>query len=452
MGVSELVRGKGKNMRFFDRTEEIASLREIRGRAKDNAQFTVVTGRRRIGKTSLVWKAYEDEPILYFFVARKAEGDLCEDYRFEIESKLGIPTMGRTERFADVFEFLMKLSVERPLTLFIDEFQEFFRVNKSVYSDMQRVWDLYSPKARMNLVVCGSIYSMMTKIFRDKKEPLYNRQTHFMTVRPFTPVVLKEILVEYHPGYTAEDLLALYAFTGGVAKYVQLLVDAGATTKAAMLNHIIKADSIFLGEGKAILIEEFGKDYGVYFSILSAIARGKTSRAEIESVIGREIGGYLTKLENEYEVIAKKQPLFEKSSTKNIRYTIEDNFFTFWFRFIYKYSYMLEIENYESVKTIINRDYETFSGLMLERYFRRVLMGRQSYTRIGGWWDRKGENEIDIVAENELNDEATFFEVKRKAGNIDLEVLEQKAATFLRATGEFKGYTLSYRGLSMDDM
>ena len=153
-----------------------------------------------------------------------------------------------------------------------------------------------------------------------------------------------------------------------------------------------------------------------------------------------------------YEVIAKKQPLFEKSSTKNVRYTIEDNFFTFWFRFIYKYSYMLEIENYESVKTIINRDYETFSGLMLERYFRRVLIERQAYTRIGGWWDRKGENEIDIVAENELDEEATFFEVKRKSDNIDMKVLENKAAAFLRATGEFKGYKISYKGLSMDDM
>lgn len=439
-------------MRFFDRTEEIASLRKIREMAKNNAQFTVVTGRRRIGKTSLVWKAYEDEPILYFFVARKAEGDLCEDYRLEIENKLGVPTMGRAEHFTDVFEYLMKLSAERPITLFIDEFQEFFRVNKSVFSDMQRIWDLYSPKSRINLIVCGSIYSMMTKIFKDKKEPLYNRQSRFMTVRPFTPTVLKDILSEYNPGYTAEDLLALYAFTGGVAKYVQLLVDAGATTKTTMLDQIIKADSIFLGEGKAILIEEFGKDYGIYFSILSAIARGKTSRSEIENVVGKEIGGYLTKLEKEYEIISKKQPLFEKSSAKNVRYVIEDNFFTFWFRFIYKYSYMLEIENYESVKTIINRDYETFSGLMLERYFRRVLIERQAYTRIGGWWDRKGENEIDIVAENELDEEATFFEVKRKADNIDMKVLENKAAAFLRATGEFKGYKISYKGLSMDDM
>ena len=293
---------------------------------------------------------------------------------------------------------------------------------------------------------------MMTKIFKDKKEPLYNRQTRFMSVKPFTPKVLKEIMAEYNSSYTPEDLLALYSFTGGVAKYVQLLVDAGATTKTKMLNHMIKADSVFLSEGKSILIEEFGKDYGIYFSILSAIARGKTLRSEIEQVVGREIGGYLTKLENEYEIISKRQPIFERSTTKNVRYTMEDNFFTFWFRFIYKYNYMLEIENYDSLKTIIIRDYETFSGLMLERYFKRILIESRDYTRIGSWWDRKGENEIDIVAENELNDEAVFIEVKRKAENFDAGVLSDKVAVFTRATGEFKGYSVAMKGLSMEDM
>ena len=439
-------------MRFFDRKDEVATLKEILELSKSNAQFTVVTGRRRIGKTSLVWKAYESEAILYFFVARKAESDLCMDYIQEIENKLGIPTIGGTERFPEIFEYLMKLSIERPITLFIDEFQEFFKVNKSVYSDMQRIWDMYHTKAHINLIVCGSIFSMMTKIFKDKKEPLYNRQTRFMSIKPFSPAVLKEIMAEYNPHYTTEDLLALYSFTGGVAKYVQLLVDAGATTKIKMINHIIKADSVFIGEGKAILIEEFGKDYGVYFSILSAIARGKTLRSEIEQIVGREIGGYLTKLEKEYEVITKNQPIFEKSSTKNVHYTIEDNFFTFWFRFIYKYNYMLEIENYDAVKTIINRDYETFSGKMLERYFRRVLVESKEFTRIGSWWDRKGENEIDIVAENELNDEAIFIEVKRKEENFDAEVLNEKVNVFTRATGKFKDYAVSQKGLSMTDM
>ena len=96
---------------------------------------------------------------------------------------------------------------------------------------------------------------------------------------------------------------------------------------------------------------------------------------------------------------------------------------------------------------------KTFSGLMLERYFKRVLIERQSlyaYRRLVG--PQRVENEIDIVAENELDDTATFFEVKRKAENIDMEKLEAKAAAFMRATGEFKGYSLSYKGLSMTDM
>ncbi len=449
MDVSQL---KDIIMKFVNRTEEIANLKEILHLSKTNAQFTVVTGRRRIGKTSLVWEAYKEETILYFFVARKTENDLCNDYLTEIESKLNIPMIGKVEHFSEIFEYLMKLSVERPITLFIDEFQEFFKVNKSVYSDMQRIWDMYHTKARINLIVCGSIFSMMTKIFKDKKEPLYNRQTRFMSVKPFTTSVLKQILSEYNPNYTAEDLLALYSFTGGVAKYVQLLINAGATSKAEMINQIVKSDSTFLGEGKAILIEEFGKDYGIYFSILSAIASGKTSRSEIEHVIGKEIGGYLTKLEKEYEVITKKQPIFEKTSTKNVRYTIEDNFFTFWFRFIHKYNYMLEIENYDSLKAIINRDYETFSGLMLERYFKRMLIESKEYTRIGSWWDRKGENEIDIVAENELNNEVVFFEIKRNKDNFNANLLNEKVKTFIRATGKYGDYTINQRLLSLNDL
>ena len=113
---------------------------------------------------------------------------------------------------------------------------------------------------------------------------------------------------------------------------------------------------------------------------------------------------------------------------------------------------MLEIENYDAVKTIINRDYETFSGLMLERYFKRVLIESKKYTRIGSWWDRKGKSEIDIVAENELDEQAIFIEVKRKIENYDPELLNSKIAVFTRATGEFKNYTVTQKGLSMNDM
>lgn len=439
-------------MEFFDREQEIAFLRETREAAKSAARFTMVTGRRRIGKTTLLKKAYDDEPFVYFFVARKAESELCEAYAEEIAEKLGIPILGGSRSFSEVFRYLMRLSQTRSFTLVIDEFQDFFRVNKSVFSEMQDIWDAYEKTSRINLIVCGSIYSMMQKLFKDKKEPLYGRNTGELKVKPFRPSVLKQIMADYRPGYTNEDLLALFTFTGGVARYVNQLVDASALNKDAMIRQIISPNSTFLTEGKNNLIEEFGKDYGIYFTILSCIARGKNTRKEIEDVIGKEVGGYLSNLEKEYELISKRQPLFEKTSTKNVRYELDDVFYSFWFRFIFRYNYILEIENYAKLQEIIERDYDTFSGLMLERYFHRVAMESGKYTRIGRWWDRKGENEIDMIAADDLSDSATFFEIKRQQDEIRIETLKQKADAFLRATYQFNGFNLSYEGLSIKQM
>ena len=72
-------------MRFFDRASEIASLREIRDKANVSARFTVITGRRRVGKTQLIKRALEDRPYLYFYVARKSEKDLCAGFQRQIE-------------------------------------------------------------------------------------------------------------------------------------------------------------------------------------------------------------------------------------------------------------------------------------------------------------------------------------------------------------------------------
>lgn len=443
---------KSKLMKFYDRKEEIATLRKIRENAKENAQFTVVTGRRRIGKTTLVLKAYEDVPVLYFFVGRKAENLLCEEFRQEVESKLDIKMGGTPSGFAEIFDFLMSISKERSFTLFIDEFQNFFRVNPSVCSDMQKIWDLAHSSSKINLIVCGSVLSMMTKIFRDKKEPLYNRQNRFMKIKAFKPSVLKEIMDDYAPGHSNDDLLALYSFTGGVAKYVQLLIEDHAFTVDSMIDSIISSDSVFINEGKAILVEEFGKDYDTYFSILSAIASGHTRRSEIETLLGKEIGGYLTRLEDDYGIIKRENPLGAKALTKNAVYTIQDNFFSFWFRFIFKYGHILEIGAYEQMRTLIRRDYTTFSGKMLERYFFAKAAESDRYTILGRWWDRKGENEIDLIAANEITKAAEFYEIKRHRKNINIAVLDEKVKNYLSQADLLKGYDVTIRGLDMENM
>ncbi|MDE5807376.1 MAG: ATPase, partial [Muribaculaceae bacterium] len=307
-------------------------------------------------------------------------------------------------------------------------------------------------QSKLTLIVAGSINTLMNKIFRDLKEPLYNRQTRFLNLKPFTPEVMKEIMEYYSPSYAKSDLLALYTFTGGVPKYVDILVGADALREDKMIDEIISQGSSFVDEGKAMLIEEFGKDYSTYISILTAIASGYTVRSEIETQVGKEIGGYLTRLEDIYGLISKIQPVFEKTSNKNVRYGIEDNFLRFWFRFFYKYSYIIQLDAYSRLRDIVRRDYTTFSGVALERYFRAKLTEREEYTRISGWWNRKGENEIDIIAENELEKTVAFFEVKRKERNIDLAILRSKADAFMKATLRFADYKKTFRGLCIEDM
>ena len=442
------------HMKFFDRETEFEKLGEIESLSHEVAQFTIITGRRRIGKTEMVKKFYENKTVLYFFVARKAEADLCDIFIDEIRTKLGIPMLeSKGKSFAAIFKFVMELSQTRHITLFIDEFQDFFRVNPSIYSEMQNIWDSYKNKAHINLIVAGSVNTLMNKIFKDKKQPLFGRQTDTIHVRPFRPSVLKEIMLEYCPGYKKSDLLALYTLTGGVAKYVELFIDKKKFTEKKMLDMFFGQDSYFLSEGKSMLVDEFGKDYGIYFSILTLIAQGQNTRSELESALNvKELSGYLKNLSEEYGLIRKMQPIYEKSFNKNVHYTIDDQFLKFWFRFVYKYTHIIEAGGNEKLKTLAERDFATVSGKSLESYFKEVLKESGRYTRLGYWHDRKGENEIDIIAENEMDSKIEFIEVKRQAKNYDEKILKAKSELFFKAVGPFKGYTVTYRGLSMEDM
>ena len=189
-------------MKFYNREAEIAKLREIRSLSySDHSRLTVVTGRRRIGKTSLIVTAMEDEPFVYLFVGRKNEASLCAGYCREIAEKLGVfvPPM---ISFQDVFTFLMRQGETKHFTLVIDEFQEFFNINQSVYSDVQDCWDRYRLKTHVNFIVSCSVYSLMAKIFQNYHEPLFGRADVMMRLSPFALPVLKQmqvfIFVEHH--------------------------------------------------------------------------------------------------------------------------------------------------------------------------------------------------------------------------------------------------------------
>ena len=439
-------------MKFYDRENEMHMLHEIESATHEGSRMTVLVGRRRIGKTKLLIRASEGKPAVYFFVSRKSESILCSQFVEEAERELGMP-IGAYHRLADLLEHLMRLSQSMPFTLIIDEFQELLNIDASIIGDIQRVWDLNKDRSRINLLLSGSVYSMMHRIFEDNKEPLFSRASNIIHIHAFRTDVLKEILRDHNAHYTNEDLLALYSFTGGVAWYVELLMDARAFTYKKMVDAIFRENSLFINEGKNLLIEEFGKDYSVYFSILECIARGVNTRGEITAAVGlNEIGGYLSKLENSYSIIRQMRPIFSKASSKTVRYYIADNFLTFWFRFFHKYMGYIESGSIELLKQTFLRDYPTFSGTMLERYFRQKASESGRYTHIGNFWDRKGEHEIDLILANELDKTVKVGEVKRQAKNISPTLLQDKADYFLTLHPQLLSYRMELFQLDLQDM
>lgn len=289
----------------------------------------------------------------------------------------------------------------------------------------------------------------MTKIFEGQKEPLFGRVTHKMNVRPFTPSVIKKILADFYPDYKNEDLLCLYMLSGGDAKYVFLLMYAKAFTKNDMLSYALGETSPFLIDGKEILVSEIGKKYGIYFSILRLISEGLTSQSKIDSVIQKNSGSYLKNLEDTFNLIKPIRPLFSKPASRNARYSISDCYLRFFFRFIYANQSLIEFGQYDTLKEIVLRDYETFTGKTLEQYFTAKIQEEKKLTAICGWWDKKSQNEIDVIAINSLEKTCAIYEVKRQAKKINMEALGEKSRQF---AANIPDYEISLHGVSMEDM
>lgn len=412
-------------MKFYNRTKEIEELRRIQKRAfESRSRMTVITGRRRIGKTSLALRATRGEyPTVYLFVGRKSEAALCAEFSALISSQLEIHVPEGMTSFREVFYFLMETGKSVCFNLIIDEFQEFFTVNASVFSDMQNIWDLYRDATHVNLLLMGSVYSMMHKIFESYHEPLFGRADATIRLSGFGTETMREIMRDFRPNHTNDELLAFFCVTGGVPKYIELLCEDTDLSIDGMLDYIVRDNSPFVNEGRNLLIEEFGKDYGMYFSVLGCIARGVDTQGEIESALGgATVAGHLKRLIEDYSLIKRVRPILSKPRSQNVQYEITDNFLKFWFNYFNRNQSLVEMGNFEHLRHIVASDYSTYSGRMLEKWFRMKLMESRRYSDIGAWWERKRgkeANEIDIVAISIEGRCALLAEVKRLRRNYD---------------------------------
>jgi AAA+ ATPase superfamily predicted ATPase len=153
-------------------------------------------------------------------------------------------------------------------------------------------------------------------------------------------------------------------------------------------------------------------------------------------------------LEEDYAVITRHKPIHAKLHTRNQKYKIVDNFLNFWFRFIYRHRSAIEIENFSYIKQIIKRDYATYSGPLLERFFQQLLAETGRFNKIGSSWEKGNKNEIDVVAVNDMEKKIVIAETKLNKSKIRLNNLVAIAQPLL---SYYEGYQTTFLALSIDD-
>ena len=379
---------------------------------------------------------------------------MCEEFAGLISSALDCYVPSEIKSFSSLFRMLMELAKTRKFNLIIDEFQEFFNINPSVYSDMQNIWDSYRIETHVNLLLMGSVYSMMHKIFENYHEPLFGRADAMIRLSGFGTGTMKEIMRDFRPDYTGDELLALYTITGGVPKYIELLCEDTDLSVEGMFDYVVRENSLFVNEGRNLLIEEFGKDYGLYFSVLSCIASGINTQGAIEGALGGvTVAGHLKRLIEDYSLIKRVRPILSKPRSQNVQYEINDNFLRLWFNYFDRNQTLVELNNFEYLRQIVLSDYPTFSGLALEKWFRLKMMESHKYSDIGSWWERKKgkeANEIDIVALSIEGKTALVAEVKRQQRNYDHKAFMEKVDRI--KTSILSGYDIETRLFTLNDM
>jgi len=403
-------------MKFYNREQE---LKEIKHFSRNRSSMLVITGRRRVGKTELIKKTRDH---VYFYVDdKKSSNLLIEEFTRELGQRYEIDPLIKIETWGEFIQLLFKLSRDIECTFAFDEFQRFHKIDPSIVNQFQKYWDIHHDKTKIFLIFSGSSIGMMKKFFMEDKAPLFKRAQNILTLRPFDFQQINKILDDFKVK-SFEEKIRIYSLFGGVINYYSLMGFFNAKNIEDILDKLLlRKYAPLKDEVKDIFVEEFGKQHSTYYSILTALAKGKTTKKEIKDVVDVKpdsLSPYLYDLIDLLDIVEYELPITVKKNSKKGRYIPKDNFFKFWFRFIHTNASHYEAEDYETIKKIIYANMNSFIGfgfedLCRETLEKKLLKTPTDYEKVGRWWSRRGD-EIDIVALNPKEKNIIFGECKWK--------------------------------------
>ena len=413
---------------FIGREKELNALEKLY--ISNKFEFVVIYGRRRVGKTALINKFLDDKKAIYFMGVESNTKQNLENFsKSIIEYDSGIETETSFLSFQAALEYVFKLSQKERLILTIDEFPYVARSSKSLSSTLQLLIDKYKDSSKLMLILCGSSISYMEDHVLAYKAPLYGRRTAQMKIMPFD----FEETCHYFKKFSNEEKALIYGIVGGTPQYLMQMDDTLSVEdniKNTFLNPIS-----FLYEEPINLLKQEVREPAIYTAIITAIAKGASRMSEISNQINENTNvcsAYIKTLMN-LGIIQKETPYGEKASHKAI-YSIEDNMFRFWYRFVLENNSIIARGATDLVYKRIEPKLSDYMGKIFEdickQYLWEQLLTNKcpvEFTSLGRWWGNdpieKCQTEIDIMGEQDKNT-ALFAECKWTNEKVNQSVLE----------------------------
>ncbi len=422
---------------FKNRIKELTILNSLS--QENRPKLVIMYGRRRVGKTALLMEFAKQHHALYLVARQEALKDQLHKMSEEIAGFFHDEVL-HVNHFQN-YDALFRYLEQKKVPVIFDEFPFLVESEKALPSILQEHWDKYFSKKASFIILCGSSIRMMESLL-GYQSPLYGRRTEQMHIEPLT---FWETQLFFPKGMTAEEQIQYYAILGGTPAYILEFDFAKGIEKNIMENVLQK--NTFLYQDTLFVLQQELNEPRIYYSLIKAIASGATTLGEIMNGTGLDKGvvskyaGVLQQL----HLIQRQVPITEKHAEKSRKgiYVLADNYFKFWFKFVFEYAQFIEQQKQEALlqqkiipqlPAFIGKAYEEIALAWMQRQkaFHNFLVGR--------WWDK--EEEIDIVGVPLQGETMLFGEVKWKAlqerdVGIIFEELQRKAK-LVNSEGEVK--------------
>jgi uncharacterized protein len=437
---------------FIGRSRELNELNRLY--QSDQAEFLILYGRRRIGKTRLLthWMEKSSPRTLFWVAEPTSSTDQLRSFSqliFRFDSPSIPPADMTYGDWRTAFEALARLAESQRLAVIIDEFTYLIEAEPAVTAQLQHAWDHALSQSNLFLIISGSHLGMMNRQVLSYQAPLYGRSTSNLLLQPLPFGVTQS----FFPKYAPDERVAVYAMLGGVPAYWQRF-DPSRSVSENIKQEILNYSSSMHDEPR-LLLADFLRDPHNYVAIFRAIAGGAATPKEIARESGldeKNIPQYLNIL-TDTGFIARRTPLTRPPVSRLGRHFITDPFLRFYYRFLARRQTQLAIGIEDQALDEIKRHLLDFIGANTwEELCQEWLLRSTGHDvlpflpdQVGGSWTRNAQ--VDVVGINSMEKTLILGECKWSPKPIGREVLDdliRKTAEFVPPEGRWRVYYLGF--------